>query len=122
MLPAGTRITIETDHILVERPENYVVTLPKQVDELAAIMAAAEDSGIRKVLILGPKTMVKLSFTEIHELGERIARAGLRIGLAESHDAAADDVDFLETVTFNRGGSMNFFATAAEAKQWLSVE
>ncbi len=74
-----------------------------------------------KVLILGPKTKVNLSALDIFDLGEEIAKLNLQIAVVESHDASNEEVNFLETVFFNRFGSIRFFDTQKEAKGWLRI-
>ena len=80
-----------------------------------------KEAGCRKVLILGPKTKVDLAVLDIYDLGKEIAKLDLRIAMVESHDASNEDVYFLETVVWNRGGPIQFFDTEKEAKDWLEI-
>ena len=115
------KISSQPGFVLVERPYDYEVVLDEQPATLTKISALCDETGCRKVLILGPKTKVNLSVLDIYDLGEVIAKSHLQIAIAESHDASKDDEDFLETVVFNRGGPLQFFDTEKEAKSWLGV-
>jgi hypothetical protein len=115
------KVSSQPGFVLVERPYDYEVVLDEQPATLAKISALCDETGCRKILILGPKTKVKLSVMDIYDLGEEIAKMHLQVAIAESHDASKDDEDFLETVVFNRGGPLQFFETEKEAKSWLGV-
>ncbi len=114
-------ISIQPGYLLVERPHGYKVVLSEQPAEFMKISAACREAGCRKVLILGQKTRVSLSTLDIYELGEKITKMGLQTAIVESHDASSDDVGFLETVVFNRGGTIQFFDNEQDAKNWLEV-
>ena len=116
-----SKFSVQPEYLVVQRPPNYVVNLRDQAAELEGISAACKAADRRKVLILGSDTGVRLSFTDIYDLGEEIARLGLRIAVVEDHDASDEDVDFLETVALNRGGSLRFFNAERDAKDWLGV-
>jgi hypothetical protein len=85
------------------------------------ISAACEEAGCRKVLILGPRTKVRLSVLDIYNLGQEIAKLGLRIAVVELHDASKENVRFLENVVANRGGPFQFFDDEQDAKDWLEI-
>jgi len=95
-------ISIRPGYVLVERPEDYEVVLSEQPAELLKISECCKESGCRKVLILGPRTNVRLSVADIYDLGESIAKLGLKIAVVESHNASDSDVEFLENVVSNR--------------------
>ena len=115
------KISIQSGYVLVERPKDYEVVFSEQPTKLMEILTFCKDSGCRKVLIVGPRTKVSLSALVIYELGEDIAKSGLQIAMVESHDAPTDDEQFLESVTTNRGGSIQFFINEEEAKDWLEI-
>ena len=115
------KISIQPDYVLVERPEDFEVVIDEQPSMLMEMSAFCKAASRQKVLILGPKTKVSLSRFDILDLGEEIANLNLQIAVVESHDATTEDVDLLETVVVNRGGSMRFFDTQEEAKGWLRV-
>ena len=115
------KISSQPGFVLVERAHDYEVVLDEQPATLTKISALCDATGCRKVLILGPRTKVKLSVLDIYDLGEEIAKTHLQIAIAESHDASKDDEDFLETAVFNRGGPLQFFDSEKEAKSWLGV-
>lgn len=73
------------------------------------------------MLILGPRTKIRLSVQNIFDLGQEIAKLGLRIAVVESHDAQEENVKFLEDVVTNRGGSIQFFDNEQHAKDWLGI-
>ncbi len=114
-------ISIQPGYLRVERPQRYKVVLSEQPAELMKISASCREAGCRKVLIVGPRTRVSLSTLDIYQLGEKITKMGLQIAIVESHDAPGDDVGFLETVVFNRGGTIQFFDNEQDAKNWLEV-
>jgi len=115
------KLTIQRDYLLVERPHDYEVVISEQSERLREISAACKDADCRKVLIIGPKTTVKLSVTELFNLGHEIARLGLQIAVVELHDASNADVKFLENVVQNRGNPIQFFDNTQDAKEWLGV-
>ena len=116
-----SRFSIRPGYVLVERPQDYEVVLSEQPAELARISGFCKEAGCREVLILGSGTRVRLSTTEIFQLGEEIANLGLKIAVVESHDASKGNVKFLENVVTNRGFSIRFFDNEREAKDWLGV-
>lgn len=116
------KISIQPGYVLVERPQDYEVTLNEQPAMLMELAAFCKKAGCREVLIRGPKTTVNLSPLEIHELGIEIAKLDLRIAVAESHDASDEDVRFLENVVWNRGRPIKFFDSEFEAKYWLRMK
>ena len=118
---SNQRISIQSGYLLVERPEDYEVVWSEQPAKLREISVASKEASCRKVLILGPRTKVRLSTTEIFDLGQVIARSRLRIAVAETHDASNDEVEFLENVATNRGGSIQFFDNEQDAKDWLGI-
>ena len=113
------KISYRSDHVLVERSPGYKVVLDKMPAFLRDLSTFCDEAGCRKVLLLGTKTDVDLSTLDIYDLGEQIARLRLQIAIVESHDASDDDEQFLETVVFNRGGPLQFFASEQDAKDWL---
>ena len=115
------KITIRSGYVLVERPQDYEVTLNEQPAMLMELSSVCEEADCRKALILGPKTKVNLSTFDILDLGQQIAKLDLRIAIVESHDASNEDVNFLEKVVWNRGGYIRFFDSKMEAKYWLEI-
>ncbi len=115
------KMSIQPGYVLVERPQDYEVVLKEQRGTLMEMSAFCKAAARRKVLILGPKTKVNLSESDIFDLGNEIAKLNLQIAVVESHDASNEEVNFLETVVFNRFGSIRFFDTQKEAKGWLRI-
>ena len=103
------------------RDEGYEVVLSETPAMMMRVATACKAAGVRKVLVRGPSTRVKLATMDILQLGKAIAKFNLRIAVVESHDAGADNEEFLESVAFNRGGSIQFFETEAAANDWLGV-
>ena len=114
-------ISIQPGYVLIERPRNYEVVPNEQPAMLMEMSAICKKAGCRKVLILGPKTKVKLAAFDIYDLGKEIANSKLQIAIVESHDASNDDVHFLETVAINRGGPIRFFNNEKKARNWLGI-
>ena len=115
------KISIQSGYVQVERPDDFKIIM-EELDAFHSDMAAAcKESGYNKVLILGEKVEVKLSFTEIFKVGEAIAKLDLKIAVVEDHDAPRDHTKFLEDVTVNRGSQIRFFNNASDAKDWLGV-
>ena len=112
---------MQPGYVLVERPVGYEVVLSEQPAMLMEISTFCNEAGCRKVLIIGPKTKVNLTVADIYALGAEAANLRLQVALVESHDASKEDVSFLETVIWNRGGSIRFFDTEQEAKDWLAI-
>lgn len=121
MSQTENKISIRPGYVLVERPTGYEISLRDQPEMLAELAGTCEDAGCRKVLILGPKTKVDLTVMDIYDLGAQIAALNLRIAIVETHDASDEDVSFLETVTFNRSGPIQFFDAETEASDWLGI-
>ena len=115
------KLSIQPGYILLERPPDYEVTMNEQPAMLTDMSAFCKTASRRKVLILGPKTIVNLSANDILDLGKEIAKLNLKIAVAELHDASKEDVKFLETVVWNRGGPIKFFDSEMEAKYWLGI-
>ncbi len=115
------KISIQPGYVLVERPQDYKVVLNEQSARLMEISAACKEASCRKVLILGPRTKVRLTTSDIYNLGKEIAKLGLQIAVAESHDASIGKVKFLENVVGNRGVPIQFFDNEQDAKVWLGI-
>ena len=88
---------------------------------LTEVSTFCKKAGCKKVLIRGRKTKVNLTVADIHLFGTEAAKLRLQVAVVESHDASNADVRFLETVMWNRGGSIQFFDAEKEAKDWLEV-
>ena len=116
---SGYEISIQSDYVLVERPQDYEVTLNEQPTMLMDLSSVCKEADCRTALILGPRTKVNLSTFDILDLGQQIAKLDLRIAIVESHDASNEDVKFLENTVWNRGGYIRFFDSEIEAKYWL---
>lgn len=115
------QMSYQSGYVLVERSPGYKVVLSDMPAFLREISAFCDESGCRKVLILGPSTTVDLSTLDLYDLGEQIARSRLQIAVVETHDASSEDEAFLETVVFNRGGPLQFFETEDDARDWLDI-
>ena len=115
------KISIQPDFLLVERPNGFEVELEDQRASLARISSICKEASCQKVLIRGTGTTVKLAIADVFQLGQEIAKLGLKIAVVESHDAANDDVEFLELVVQNRGLPLRFFECETSAKEWLGV-
>jgi len=115
------KMSIQSGYVLVERPQDYEVVWSEQPASLLELSAYCMEVGCRKVLIMGPKTKVRLAMTEIYQLGQEIAKLGLQIAVVELHDASNRNVEFLEDVAKNRGGPIQFFGNEKDAKDWLGV-
>ena len=115
------KMSIQPGYVLVERPQDYEVVLKEQPAMLMEMSAFCKAAARLKVLILGPKTKVNLSALDIFDLGEEIAKLNLQIAVVESHDASNEEENILESVVFDRGGSIRFFDTQKEAKGWLRI-
>ncbi len=114
-------ISVQSGYVLVERPQDYEVILNEQPAKLLEISAICKEAGCLKVLILGPRTKVRLSTVDIFNLGKAIAELGLKIAVVEVHDASNQDVSFLKDVVANRGGPIQFFDSEQQAKDWLGI-
>ena len=88
---------------------------------LKEVSTFCKEAGCTKVLVLGAKTKVSLTVADIYGFGIEAAKLRLQVAVVESHDASNADVRFLETVMWNRGGSIQFFDAEKEAKDWLEV-
>lgn len=115
------QISIQPGFVLVERPPHYEVVWRKQPVALKEISAFCEETGCRKVLVLGLRTKVTLSTSDILNLGKEIAKLGLQIAVAELHDASKEDVRYLENVVNNLGAPMQFFDNEPDALDWLGI-
>lgn len=114
-------VSVQSDYVLVERPQNFEVFLDEQPALLEELMTLCKRADTRNVLILGPKTKVRLSIMDIFELGSQIANSHLRIAIVEDHDATGEDAEFLENTAWNRGGLIQFFDSRADAENWLGI-
>ncbi len=121
MWTSDQKLSVQPGYLLVERPQGYKVVWRKQPAELRKIADACKEAGLRKVLVLGPRTKVKLSFLEIHDLGCEIAKLRLKIAVVEFHDASSEDVEFFANVVTNRGDPIQFFDNEQDAKDWLDI-
>jgi len=115
------RISIQTGYILVERAEGYDVVHADREAEFREFEACCAQAGCRKILILGPRTNVRLSSSETYELGKAIARLNLQIAIVERHDASEESMRFLQNVAENRGAFLRFFHDEREARDWLEI-
>ena len=115
------KISIQPNYVLVERPQDYVVTMNEQPAMLMELSSVCKEADCRNALILGRRTKVNLSTFDILDLGQQIAKLDLRIAMVESHDASNEDVKFLENAVWNRGGYIRFFDSELEAKYWLGI-
>ena len=114
-------ISIRPDHILVERPPGYEVVLSEQSRDLLELSVANNETGCNKVLVVGPRTKVRLSTFDILELGKRIGKLDIQMAIVEIHDASNNAMSFLKTVAFNRGSKIRFFDNVEDAKGWLEI-
>jgi len=119
MKGSGYDLSVQNGYVLVERSRNYAVTMDEQPAALQELMAICKQANTKNVLVLGPETKVDLSTFDILELGGEIANSRLKIAVVEEHDASTEDVDFLENVTWNRGGLIQFFDSKKAAQKWL---
>jgi len=115
------KISIQPGYVLIERSQDYKVVWSEQPAKLMEMSAACKEAGCRKVLILGPRTKVRLSTNEIFNLGKEIAKLNLQIAVVELHDASIGKVKFLENVVGNRGVPIQFFDYEQDAKDWLGI-
>ena len=115
------KISIQPNYVLVERPQDYVVTMNEQPAMLMELSSVCKEADCRNALILGQRTTVNLSTFDILDLGQQIAKLDLRIAIVESHDASDEAVKFLEKAVWNRGGYIRFFDSELEAKYWLRI-
>jgi len=115
------KMSIQPGYVRVERSMDYEVVSHEQPAQLMEMAAFCKMANRRKVLILGSKTKVSLGELDIYDLGKEIAKLNLKIAVAELHDASKEDVKFLETVVWNRGGPIKFFDSEMEAKYWLGL-
>ena len=115
------KMSIQPGYVLVERPRDYDVVMTRPPEMLTDLSAFCKSAACRKVLILGPDTKVKLSKSDIVDLGAEIAKLNLQIAVAESHDASDEEVNLLENEAGERGGSIRFFNSEPAAKDWLRI-
>ncbi len=118
---SDNKMSIQAGYVRVERCKDYEVVLHEQLAQLMEMAAFCKMANRQKVLVLGSKTKVSLGELDIYDLGKKIAKLNLKIAIAESHDAAKEDVKFLEAVVWNRGGPIKFFDSEMEAKYWLGL-
>ncbi len=114
-------ISIQPGYVLVENPPNYDVVWIEQPPKLQAISAACSEAGYWKVLIRESNVNVKLTSTQIFELGQEIAKLYMKFAVVSTHDASKDDERLLEDVATNRGSPLRFFNKEQDAKDWLGV-
>ena len=117
-----TKFSVKSGYLLIERPEGHKVVLSEQRAMLAELSDACNAAGCSKVLILGRRTIVRLSIFDIYELGKSIATIGLQIAIADNPDVTNKETGFLENVAFNRGANLRFFDNEQDAKDWLGVK
>ncbi len=115
------KISIQPGYVLIERSHDYEVVMSEQPAMMMEMSAVCKEAGYNKILILGHRTKVKLSTSEIYSLGEEIAKLGLLIAVVESHDASSENEEFLENVVSNRGMPIQFFDNEQDAKDWLKI-
>ncbi len=115
------KISVKTDHVLVERSPGYEVVMADQSAWLAELSEICKTSGCKNALVMGHNTNVRLSLMDIFELGQKIAGLRLRIAVVETHDASKSSVEFLESVATIRGGPLKFFGDIQSAKGWLEI-
>ncbi len=121
MNTSETSISIQPGYVLVQHPAEYEVISSEMPALFGRVATACETEGCRKVLVAGPETKVRLSVLGIYDLGEELARLGLKIAFSVQHDASIRDIRFFETVASNRGGDIRFFDSEQQAKDWLGV-
>ncbi len=114
-------ISIQSGYVLVENPLNYDVVWIEQPPKLQAISAACSEAGSRKVLLRGSNTNVKLTVSEIFELGKEIAKLRLNIAIVQLHDASKEHEELLENAATNRGSPVQFFNNEQDARDWLGM-
>ena len=119
MAKTAYTIRIESDYIHVERAPGSRVDFQSQPAMIRDILANCKAAGCRKILLTGPKIRVRLSTSDIYDLGREVAKSQIRIAVVEEHDADPEDTIFFETVARNRGGFIKFFADEDSAKRWL---
>jgi len=107
--------------VLLENPPDHEIIWSEQPPKLRVLAEVCREAGCHKVLIVGAKAKVHLATMDIFQLGEEIAKLGLRIAIVESHDASQDDETFLKIVASNRGSLIQFFDNEKDAKDWLGV-
>ena len=88
-------ISMQSGYVLVEDPPNYDVVSTEQQTKLREISDACDKAGIRKVLIRGSKANVKLTLSQLYELGEAIAKRQLTIAFVNVHDASQENQQLL---------------------------
>ena len=115
------KVSIQSDYVLVERPQGYEVDLKVLPQMLVELGNFCNEADCRKVLIVGENIEVNLGVMDIFKLGSQLAKLPLRLAMLETHDASDEDVGFLQNVALNRGGQIRFFDSGREAKDWLGV-
>lgn len=119
MINSNIRMSTQPGHVLVERPDGAEIVLDEQMSMLNELSEFCRKADQRKVLLVGKNIKVNLDGLDIHTLGKEIAKWHLQIAVVETHDASKQDVRFLENVSTNRGGPIEFFDTEKEARKWL---
>ena len=115
------KMSIQPGYVLVERPRDYDVVMTQPAEMLMELSTFCKAAACGKVLILGLDTKVKLSKSDIVDLGTEISKLNLQIAVAESHDASDEEVNLLENEAGERGGSIRFFDSEPAAKDWLRI-
>ena len=119
---AGQTVTVQPDHILVERPPGYEVVAQDLPQAMEALTALCEEAGCDKVLVVGPSTRVNLSAFDLFDLGKAIAKLKIRMAIAELHDATDDATGLLKVAALNRGSKVRFFDNVQDARDWLGID
>ena len=114
-------ISIQPGYVLVDDPPDYEVIWSEQPAKMQAIFAACSEAGVRKVLIRGSNTHVKLTSSQMLGFGQEIAKLHLQIAILNLSDASVEDGRFISDVATNRGSRIRFFENEQEAKDWLKV-
>ncbi len=115
------KISVQSGYVLVEDPPNYDVVWIEQPPKLQAISAACSEAGYRKVLIRESNANVRLTVTQIFNLGKDVGKLGLKIAMVSTHDASQENERLLENTASNRGLPIRFFDNAQDARNWLGV-
>jgi hypothetical protein len=114
-------ISIQSGYVLMENPPDHEIIWSEEQTKLRALAEVCREAGCHKVPVVGAKAKVHLTTMDIFNLGEEIAKMGIKVAIVEAHDASQDDETFLKIVASNRGSLIQFFDTEADAKDWLGV-
>ncbi len=114
-------ISIQSGYVLVENPPDYDVVWIEQQPKLKAISAACSEAGNRNVLIRESNANVKLTVTQIFNLGVEVGKLQLKIAMVSTHDQSQENERLLENAATNRGSCVRFFNREQDAKDWLGV-